>query len=101
MNYKIRDGLVLETLCGTSLLIATLEARKYCPYVMQLNEASAYIWKMLFDGKTPAEMAELAANDFEISVKEAAETIKKFLSELTEQNYLIVEDEKEEKQNET
>ena len=49
MNYKIRDGLVLETLCGTSLLIATLEARKYCPYVMQLNEASAYIWKMLFE----------------------------------------------------
>lgn len=51
MNYKIREGIVMETLCGTSLLIATLEARKYCPYVMQLNEASAYIWQMLLMGK--------------------------------------------------
>lgn len=90
MKYKIREGIVMETLCGTSLLIATLEARKYCPYVMQLNEASAYIWQMLFDGKTYEEMTECAAEDFEISVKQADETIKKFLSDLTEKNYLIL-----------
>lgn len=91
MNYKIRDGIVMETVCGTSLLIATLEARKHCPYIMQLNEASAYIWKMLFDGKTIDEMAALAEKDFEISILEAYETLNHFLSGLTEQNYLIIE----------
>lgn len=91
MNYKIREGIVMETLCGTSLLIATLEARKYCPYVMQLNEASAYIWQMLFDGKTYEEMIKRAAEDFEISVEQAGETIESFLSDLIEKKYLIPE----------
>lgn len=91
MSYKIREGIVMETLCGTSLLIATLEARKYCPYVMQLNEASAYIWQMLFDGKTYEEMKKRAAEDFEISVEQAGETIESFLSDLIEKKYLIPE----------
>ena len=89
--YKIRDGVVMETLCGVSLLIATTEARKYCPYVMQLNDASVYIWKMLFAGKCPEKMVEQAARDFDISIQEAGETIETFLSGLEEQNYLIIE----------
>lgn len=91
MNYKIREGIVMETLCGTSLLIATLEARKYCPYVMQLNEASVYIWRMLFEKKTQTEMREQAARDFGISPKEADEIINNFVEELVKQNYLIIE----------
>lgn len=91
MSYKIRDGIVMESLCGVSLLIATLEAREYCPYVMELNEASAYIWNMLFEGKTQDEMTELAAKDFQITTDEARETIQEFLAELIKQNYLIIE----------
>lgn len=91
MNYKIREGIVMETLCGTSLLIATLEARKYCPYVMQLNESSAYIWSMLFEKKTQTEMKEQAAKDFGISPEEADEIINNFVEELVKQNYLIIE----------
>lgn len=98
MNYKIRDGIVMETVCGTSLLIATLEARKYCPYVMQLNEASVYICKMLLEGKTLDEMAALAAKDFEISSAEAYATLNDFLSSLMEQNYLIMEENEEKDQ---
>lgn len=98
MNYKIRDGIVMETVCGTSLLIATLEARKYCPYVMQLNEASVYIWKMLLDGKTLDEMTALATKDFEISSAEAYATLNGFLSSLMEQNYLIMEENEEKDQ---
>lgn len=93
MSYKIRDGIVMETICGTSLLIATLEATKYCPYVMQLNEASAYIWRMLFDGKSMEEMTVLAARDFEITEEEARETLNSFLQGLAEQNYLIAKNE--------
>lgn len=91
MKYTIREGLVLESVCGVPLLIATLEARKHCPYLMQLNEASAYIWKMLFDGKTLAEMTALAANDFEITEEEAQQTLTAFLSDLEKHNYIILE----------
>lgn len=99
MNYRIQEGLVMETICGTSLLISTLEARKYCPYVMQLNEAAAYIWKMLFNGEMINEMAAQIAMDFEISVDEAYEALNSFLRELVEKNYLIIE--MEDKSNET
>lgn len=95
MRYKIRNGLVIETVCGTSLLIATLEARKHCPYVMRLNEASAYIWKLLFEGKTLDEMTALAAKDFELSPAEARETLTGFLASLIEQNYLMAEETEE------
>ncbi len=100
MHYKVRDGIVMESLCGISLIIATLEARDHCPYVMQLNEASAYIWRLLFDRRSMEEMAALASKDFGITEAEAVEIIKSFLEELTEQNYLIVEKETEEKQDE-
>lgn len=100
MQYKVRDGIVMESLCGVSLIIATLEARDHCPYVMQLNEASAYIWKLLFAGKSMEEMAALAAKDFGITEAEAAEIIKSFMDELRKQNYLIEEKETEEKQDE-
>ena len=91
MDYRIRDGIVMETICGTSLLIATLEATQHCPYVAQLNEASAYIWKMLFDNKSFEEMTVMISKDFDISEKEAADTLGGFLTQLKEQNYLVTE----------
>ena len=66
---------------------------------MQLNEAAAYIWKMLFNGEMINEMAAQIAMDFEISVDEAYEALNSFLRELVEQNYLIIE--MEDKSNET
>lgn len=93
MKYKIRDGIVMETVCGTSLLIATLAARKYCPYVMRLNEASAYIWNMLFAGMERDEMIDSIVRDFRISRKEAGTVLNDFIGQLYELHYLL--DEKE------
>lgn len=89
MDYKIRDGIIMERVCGVPLLIATLEATRYCPYAMQLNEASAYIWEMLFQEKTVAEMTESVATDFNLSKEEAHNVLLDFLAELKEQNYLL------------
>ena len=91
MEYKIREGIVMETVCGTALLIATLDATRYCPYAMQLNESSAYIWDMLFRGKTVAEMTASVADDFGLSEEEARNTLTGYLEELKEQKYLLTE----------
>lgn len=91
MEYKIRDGIVKETICGTALLIATLEASRYCPYAMQLNDASAYIWDMLFQGKTVAQMTESVVKDFDLPEQEARDILDGYLKELKEQNYLLTE----------
>ena len=89
MEYRIRDGIVMESVCGRELLIATLEAREYCPYLVELNEASAYIWKRLFSGTSPDKIASDIAADYGLSEKEASETVDAFLSELIKQQYLL------------
>lgn len=91
MKYRIRDGIVMDRLCGIDLLIATLEARKTCPYVMQLNEASAFIWRMLFDGIGIEEMAQRAASKYQIPLQVASDTIMQFLNNLVEQKYIELE----------
>lgn len=87
MKITFRDGLVLETICGTTLVIATLAARSHCPYVMQLNEASVYLWKLLAEGKDTAEIAKMAAADFQISEELAQQTIEGFVEGLIANNY--------------
>ncbi len=93
MTYKIRDGIVMETICGVTLLIATLEASASCPYAAELNEASAYIWTMLFAGRSLEEMTDQAARDFEMTREEAREILRTYLEELADQNYLLVQQE--------
>lgn len=93
MKYSLREGLVLETVCDTTLLVATLEARKYCPYVMQLNDASNFIVQSIVNGDSIEKMAENAAKEYEISQEEAVKTIHYFISELKKKNYLVVKEE--------
>ena len=47
MDYQIRPGVVLTEACGEYLLLATLDASKYCPYVYQINETAAFFWRLL------------------------------------------------------
>lgn len=42
MKYQIRPGVVLSEVCGEYLLLATMEASRYCPYVYQINETAAF-----------------------------------------------------------
>ena len=95
MKYSIRKGIVTETVCGRILLIATLEAREHCPYLVELNEASSYIWQRLAAGETPESIALSAAADFSFPAEQAKETVDTFISQLVKQNYLIPETEEE------
>ncbi|MCR5448933.1 MAG: PqqD family protein [Solobacterium sp.] len=88
MNYKTTDGMVLECVCGQYVLIATLEARKTCPYITKINEDSAYIWKMLESKCTFDEMRRKTEKDYEISPEEAEETLRAFLDSLIKKGYV-------------
>ncbi|MDO4466001.1 MAG: PqqD family protein [Bacillota bacterium] len=92
MQYKLRKGIVIESICGKSFVIATIEARKHCPYVMELNGASKFIFEELAQNKTIAQMAELASQKFEITLDNALQVIESFMKQLIAQNYVIVEE---------
>lgn len=95
MRYQIREGIVLETVCGESMLIATFAARKACPYILELNDASVLIWKGLTEGLNESEIAKRASDEFEVSYEEAREAIRDFLLFLEQNGYLIRQDESE------
>ena len=88
MNYKIRDGIVYETICGEHMLIATFKARKYCPYIYELNEASVMIWKCLIKGYELEQIAEEATHEFDINYDDALDAVQQFIAELEKQGYL-------------
>lgn len=89
MEYKLRDGVILECICGEFLLIATLKARSFCPYIFQLNEASAFICQGLLDGAAPSAIAAKAASEYGIGEQEALESVNTFIEQLKENGYLI------------
>jgi hypothetical protein len=78
----------METVCGQSLLIASLEARPLCPYLTQLNEASAYIWTLLSRGHSVEEMTEKISRDYGLAAEEAGGILQDFLHELEENHYI-------------
>ena len=91
MVYKIREGLVRETVCGKELLIATLQAREHCPFLTELNEASAFIWDLLESGISTEEIVEKAMEKNGISKSSAETAVLSFISELERTSFIFPE----------
>ena len=89
MVYKVREGLVRETVCGKELLIATLTAREYCPFLTELNDASAFIWDMLESGVSSDDIVEKAMVKYGISKSSAETAVISFISELERASFII------------
>ena len=88
MKYTIRKGLVRETVCGKELLIATLEARKTCPYLTVLNSASAYIWGLLEAGYDTEDMIKNVISKYQISDTDARSILNRFLNDLISKSFI-------------
>ena len=87
-QYKLREGIILKTICGEYVLVASGEARHHCPYVQQLNESAAYLWKFLEQGLDMNQMAARAAEDYSLSVEEIMPGLQDFIHMLLDQGYL-------------
>ncbi|MBQ0066443.1 MAG: PqqD family protein [Firmicutes bacterium] len=92
MKYKLREDVVFETICDQSLLVATLTAREQCPYIMHLNEDSAFFVRLVLKEKTIQEITESIIENYEVSEEEALEGAKAFISELMKNNYLLIKE---------
>lgn len=89
MEYKIQPGMVLKTICGEHLLIATGPAREVCPAMQVINETAAYYWRLLAAGKTTEEMIAAAAKDYKISEEEIAPGVQRYLEGLAAKRFAI------------
>ena len=90
-QFKLREGVILETICEEYVLVASGEARHHCPYVRQLNESAAYLWKLLEQGLDMDQMAARAARDYGLSVEEIIPGLQNFIHMLLDQGYFYRE----------
>lgn len=92
-RYRTRPGIVLAEIAGEYLLVATKALLDTCPYLTQLNESAAFLWRLLQDGAAESELAEAAAAAYELDGPgEAIEGVRGFLREMIDMNYVTIGD---------
>ena len=64
--YKTRRGVVLTEICGEYVLIAAKALLDRCPYLTQINESSAFLWKRMMNGATLEELVIAVEDEYEI-----------------------------------
>lgn len=85
----IQRGISLTEVQGIYLLVADEEGRKHCPYVKEINEVSAFIWKQLVKHKSINEICTMLKDEYEIPESFDVETdVTKFLQLLHLHHYV-------------
>ena len=91
-SYKTRPGVVLTEIAGEYVLVAAKALLEECPYVTQINESSAFLWKQMESGASLDELVSAVAEEYELEDPAAAgEAIRGFIQQMADMNYLIVE----------
>lgn len=97
-EYKTRTGVVLTEIAGEYVLVAAKALLSECPYVTQLNETSAFLWRQLEHGTTLENMESAVAKEYEIeNPEEARIAIEIYLKQMMELHYLKTEETEEPK----
>ena len=88
-NWKLQKGIILTEIQDVFLLVADKEARKVCPYIRQINEMGASIWKQLENQKTLDEIIESILGEYEIPESyDITADVSAFITSLRENHYI-------------
>ena len=97
MRYRTRRGAVLTKICGEYLLVAAQSLRDSLPYVTQLNESSAFLWKKLESGADEQTLEQCVLEEYEVEDRDAARAaIRDFMEQMRSAGYLVEDREGEE-----
>lgn len=92
-RYRTRPGIVLTAICGEYVLVAASAAQQYCPYVTELNETSAFLWRQLSSGADLDGLMIALDEEYELDDPAMArQAVEAFLQQMLELNYLLPEE---------
>ena len=94
MRYQLIPGVVCADLCGTYLLIAASAAPGHLPYLQEINDQAYFCCRLLQKAVSREEMVREIAASYGISLEEAGQGLRIFLSQLKEAGYIMITDEK-------
>lgn len=94
LRYHTLPGVVLTCVCGEYMLVSAKSVRDKVPYMVQLNESSAFLWKRLSEGADEPELEKAVMDEFEIEdIVQARSAIKGFLEQMLQNGLLLKEGE--------
>ena len=92
-RYKTRPGVVMTAICGEHVLVSARSIRELCPYVTELNETSAFLWRQLKSGASLDDLMTALDQEYELDDPAAArQAVEAFLQQMLELNYLLPEE---------
>lgn len=93
MKYKAKDNFQLKTVAGEPILIARGAAAIDFGAMLVLNEAGAFMWKLLEEGCTKEVLTEKLSEKYGISAPQAQTDAAAFLQKCLSEGLLdTVED---------
>ena len=76
---KIKNGFVVRSIAGESVVVALGEASKNFNGIIKLNETGRFIWDRLSDGAEFSELVSAILSEYEIDEATAEADVKAFV----------------------
>ena len=85
---KIKDGFVLREVSGNHIVVAVGEGTKIFNGMIQLNETSAFLWKMLQEDVTQQDLVNGLVAEYKVEKSVAESDVLEFIESLKEANLI-------------
>ena len=96
-RYRTRTGLVLTSICGEHILIAAKAIRDQVSSFAQLNESSAFVWRLFECGSSTEDAEKALMEEYEIEDPAlAGAAVKAFVEQMAQNGFLLKEGENDE-----
>ncbi len=92
-DWRIQPGIALVEIKGIYLLVSDQHARKYCPYILRINEIGAFIFRQMEEQKDIHEIQEFLKKQYDIPEDcDLNQDISHFINLLSDKKCLIQEE---------
>lgn len=89
-KYKAMPGVILVQICDQYLLVAATEARKVCPYYIQINDTGAFLWNLVQSEMTREEILDAVIKEYDVEQPDQiAETVDAYIDQLLSLHYVL------------
>lgn len=85
---KIKEGFILREVAGNYIVVAVGNAVKAFNGVINLNEAGAFLWKILEQGASEEQLKTALLGEYEVDEDTAKADVTAFVEKLKEKGLL-------------
>ena len=88
-KFQANSNFILREIAGDYILVPTGDAIKSFNGLISLNETGAFLWNLLEQKRTLAELSEFMAKEYEMTAEECETDIREFLEPALEKQVVL------------